>query len=160
MRNKVLEKVVLIDKDVKELIDTIVDVVEELKDDRELLYSNIAFLLSEKGFIVNKRRNKLLKPRKWNSKWSKKIIEIVKETAGKYGFTVVHASIFGSMACKGEGRDIDVLVILKEHTEPKKLEELEVKIEREWNLRAFEHNLPPLNALVLSGFMPLIQGGR
>ena len=104
--------------------------------------------------LANKVKAKLWDPQSWDPRWAWKILKIIREVVGKHRLTIAKAFITGSMAYDGKGHDIDVLIIIKEKVEPKILEEIEVEIKAEWDAWACDRNLPPLDPIVLAGYMP------
>ena len=145
-------RVVVVDSAVREMVDEIADIVRNFEG--EDLYTHLALFLAQHGYIANKVKKKLWEPQKWNPEWASKILGIVRKAVAKRKLTVASTFITGSMAYSGKGHDIDVVVVVREHVKPKVLEEIEVDIKAEWDAWASEHNLPPLDPIVFSGYMP------
>ncbi len=143
----------------RRLIDDIVDTVFSLCDAPgncdESLYGILASLLVNNNICVNYGREKLWKPMKgWPGLYTR-VRNTILRKLDELGYKPSAIIMFGSMASKDIGHDIDVAIFLNEYINPKKLEEIEVELKAAWDAKAELLHWPPLDPFIFSGYKPL-----
>ena len=151
--------VTVVTRGFRRLIDDIVDTVFSFcsgpgncSDD---LYDVLAALLVNNNICVNHVKKRLWKPmRGWPGLYTR-VRNTVLRTLRELGYTPMAIILFGSMASKSRGHDIDVAIFLNEYLSPKKLDDLEVELKAAWDSKASLLHWPPLDPFVFSGYKPL-----
>ena len=151
--------VTVVTRGFRRLIDDIVDTVFSFcsgpgncSDD---LYDVLAALLVNNNICVNHTREKLWKPFKNWPGLHVCVRNTILRKLKQLGYTPSAIVLFGSMASKPMGHDIDVAIFLNEYLSPKKLEDIEVELKAAWDSKASLLHWPPLDPFVFSGYKPL-----
>ena len=151
--------VTVVTRGFRRLIDDIVDTVFSFcsgpgncSDD---LYDVLAALLVNNNICVNHTREKLWKPFKNWPGLHVRVRNTILRKLKQLGYTPSAIVLFGSMASKPMGHDIDVAIFLNEYLSPKKLEDIEVELKAAWDSKASLLHWPPLDPFVFSGYKPL-----
>jgi len=143
----------------KRLIDEIVETVFSFcsgpNDCNDDLYGVLAALLANNNICVNLSRQKLSRSFKsWDGLYIR-VRNTVLRKLKELGYIPEAIILFGSMATKTQGHDIDLAIFLNEYVELKELESIEVELKAAWDSKASLLHWPPLDPFVFSGYKPL-----
>jgi len=154
-----MKLITIVTRGYKKLIDEIIETVfsfcNDPNDCDDAIYEFLIPLLVKNNICVNHVRHKLWKPFKSWDGLHVRVRNTVLRRLKQLGYTPEAIILFGSMASKSSGHDIDLAIFLKEYVEPEKLEEIEIDLKATWDAKASLLHWPPLDPFLFSGYKPL-----